>query len=257
MLSDPSGTIPTVTTPPPAASDEKKTRTPSEHLVLWLTLVAIGFVAMRILIVSRGDSDTLRALVQNLNVTAIVLATILPLAGTAVWLLYFVAIIGTHNGVNKNKLRTGNGKPLLAAVVVGTGLAIPTVAITWYAMPTKYILISAALTIILIAAIIGTRLRPIRLLSQATAITLIIGVPLAGLYIVITQVGVWLPREQLTVGKEKTGTVYVLSSDQEWTKYLDEQTHKVKIVSTKDVKKRDTISEGDTWLNKTPSEIAR
>ncbi|MDO3637634.1 hypothetical protein [Mycolicibacterium arseniciresistens] len=242
---------------PATADAEKKKKTPSEHLALWLTLVAIGFVAMRILIVSRGDSDTLRALVQNLNITAIVLATILPLAGTAIWLLYLAAVVGTYNSVKKNKVRNGKGNPVGAAVVVGFGLAIPTLAICWYAMPMKYIIFSVVLTVSFVAVIIGSRLGPIRGLFQFFGVILVLGVPVAGLFIVFTQVGVWLPRELLTVGKEQTGTVYVLSSDQEWTKYLDDQTHKVKIVSTKDVKKRDAISDEDTWLNKTPSEIVR
>ena len=66
--------------PTPEADEKKdKGKRPPEHLALGLTLLAIGFVALRIVIVSRGDSDTMRALVQNLNVTAIVLAAILPL----------------------------------------------------------------------------------------------------------------------------------------------------------------------------------
>lgn len=41
-------------------------------------LAPILFAAFKVLLVSHGDPEVLRALVQNLNVTALVLATVLP-----------------------------------------------------------------------------------------------------------------------------------------------------------------------------------
>lgn len=216
-----------------------------------LTLLAIGFVALRILIVSRGDSDTLRALVQNLNVTAIVLATILPLVTTAVVLTFVLAIL---NAFNKDRRREPNAIGSIVATVVLLGPL--TAAICWFAMPMKYVGIAGILSIVLVFVYLGSwRSDKFKQMFQALGVFYIIVLLIAGLFIVIAQVGVWLPRERLTVGASKTGTVYVLSSDEQWTKYLDGDTHKVRIVETKDVKQRETITNPDDWQNLTPSQL--
>lgn len=112
------GPISTRTLPDAIAAESKPTekeRRAPEHLALGLTLLAVGFVGLRILIVSRGDSDTLRALVQNLNVTAIVLATILPVVTTAALLLLVMGILAVL--IPDEVLSPGKKKVSPAAVI--------------------------------------------------------------------------------------------------------------------------------------------
>ncbi|MBF9520373.1 hypothetical protein B5566_18685 [Mycobacterium sp. MHSD3] len=228
---------------------EPKPKAPSEHMVFRLTLLAIGFVALRILIVSRGDSDTLRALVQNLNVTAIVLATILPLVTTAVVLAFVLAVLA---GFNKRRDQNGIGSLIATLIFFGP----LTAAICWFAMPMKYLIFSGILSTVMVFIYLGSsRSEKFKQVFQALTALYIVALIIAGLFIVIAQVGVWLPREKLTVGSSETGTVYVLSSDEQWTKYLDGDAHKVRIVETKDVKQRETITDSDNWRNLTPSQL--
>ena len=62
---------------------------------LWLLgLIPLVLVALHLIMVARGNAETLRALVQNLNVTGIVLATILPLGSTVLtWWFFFSPVI--------------------------------------------------------------------------------------------------------------------------------------------------------------------
>ncbi|WP_457135493.1 hypothetical protein [Mycobacteroides abscessus] len=226
-----------------------ESKPPSEHTVLKLTLLAIGFVALRILIVSRGDSDTLRALVQNLNVTAIVLATILPLVTTTVVLAFVLAVL---SGFNKSRDQNGVGSIVATLVFLGP----LTAAICWFAMPMKYLVFAGILSVVMVLVYLGSwRSDKFKQIFQAFGALYILVLLVAGLFIVVAQVGVWLPRERLTVGPSKTGTVYVLSSDEQWTKYLDGDTHKVRIVATNDVKQRESITNTDDWPNLTLSQI--
>jgi hypothetical protein len=253
--------LPTTNEPQPTegGQGEKKWKRPSEHLVLWLTIMAIGFVALRILIVARGDSDTIRALVQNLNVTAIVLATISPLVTTTVWLVFVVLLLTAANNAREANVQGKARKRLNSiAVVLATALLFgpPTVAICWFAMPMKYAIFAGILGVLLVIAYLGSwHGQQFRTVFQATGVLLFIVILVAGLYILIAQVGVWLPRERLLLGWWRTSIVYVLSSDEIWTKYLDDATHKVRVVPTRSVKQRETISSDDHWTNLTLSEI--
>lgn len=171
--------------------DNEKRRPPSEHLVLWLTLMAISFAALRILIVSRGDSDTLRALVQNLNVTAIVLATILPLVTTVVWLAFVMVLMAAANNARKsNAQRQNTTLKRLNSVALVTATAIifgpPTIAICWFAMPMKYVIFAGVLTVLLVGVYLGSwHGQQFRSLFQTTGVLLIIIIFIAGLYVVI------------------------------------------------------------------------
>ena len=218
--------------------------------------MAIGFVALRILIVARGDSDTIRALVQNLNVTAIVLATISPLLTTVVWLGFVVILLTAANNARKTKAQGGKSNTALSVFFAALIFGPPTIAICWFAMPMKYAIFAAVLSVVLAVASLGSfHNHSFRPLFQVTGLLLLLTILVAGLYIVIAQVGVWLPRERLSLGWWRTGTVYVLSSDDVWTRYLDDETHKVRIVATETVKHREAITSDDHWANQTPSEM--
>lgn len=59
--------------------------------------------------------------------------------------------------------------------------------------------------------------------------------------------GVWLPKERLFIGDIKSAPVYVLSSDELWTMYMDDQ-HSVHIVSTGKIKCRTILgSSRSVW----------
>ena len=57
------------------------------------------------------------------------------------------------------------------------------------------------------------------------------------------------------VNGSHTGIVYVLSSDDQWTKYLDAGDHLVSIVSTKDVTRGQSVMDRREWKNLTTSEV--
>lgn len=121
----------------------------------------------------------------------------------------------------------------------------------------KYLIFAGILSGILVLVYLGVlRSGKRKELFQAVGALYLVVVFAAGLFVLLAQVDVWLPRERLTMaGWWRTDIVYVLSSDEEWTKYLDGKTHRVKIVPTKDVKPRESINDRDNWPNQTPSQL--
>jgi hypothetical protein len=237
-----------------------KTKGSAEHRIWLWTLVPIGYVGLRILIVSRGNSDTLRALVQNLNVTAIFLATILPFVSVAFVLLFALFVASAAEQWMKRDELVRLGKPKRAwlnTLLQGVVIALPFAAVlAWYAMPMKYVITAAVMIAVLfVVFLVSWRTRNFaRAFSVLSSLYILILV-VASVVILLSQVGVWLPRERLTINGSYTGIVYVLSSDDQWTKYLDAGDHLVRIVSTKDVTRRESVMDRREWINLTPSEV--
>lgn len=87
---------------------------------------------------------------------------------------------------------------------------------------------------------------------QALGVLYMVSLFVAAFVILVAQVGVWLPRELLAINGSSTGIVYVLSSDDQWTKYLDEA-HHAHIVPTREVTRRELVRDQNDWKNLTPS----
>jgi hypothetical protein len=242
---------------PQSAQSAQPKDSPEHRIWLW-TLVPVAFVALRILVVSRGDSDTLRALVQNLNVPAIFLATILPFVSVGIVLFFAFVLVAASEQWLKREQLAQQGKPLewLKNLLVGLVLVLPFAGVLgWYAMPMKYVIIAGIMIGILVVVFVGSWLtgnftRAFNVFGGFYVLCL----TAASFVILLSQVGVWLPRERLTVNGSSTGIVYVLSSDDQWTKYLDEA-HEVHIVPTKGVTHREPVTDQREWRNLTPSEV--
>ncbi|MEB3065666.1 hypothetical protein [[Mycobacterium] zoologicum] len=205
-------------------------------------LAPIIFAALRVLVVSRGDPETLRALVQNLNATALVLATILPF-GAAVSVACAVAMFiskGPH--------------PLFFALVVLT------LVLVLFAMPVWQIGASAAVAFTVIAIVLFARFIAAR--AQKTAEN---GIPTKPVIILVLFTilmvlcspfiyligwsGMWLPQEHITVAGTDVRPAYILSSGERWTSYMDDD-RKVHLVPTPAITHRDAVGSSGSWLDK-------
>jgi hypothetical protein len=210
---------------------------------LWVIgLVPILFACLHLMIVARGDPETLRSLVQNLNVTALILATALPLGSTAVtWIfLFFVLTV-----ISRPRGQREGSNPWATCLLL-FGL---TAVVDFFAMPASYGAINLAILAVLILYMVVGRFRshlPKSLESKLTKFFSASGRAFALLFILgplliwLCFSGVWLPQERLNVNGRDISPTYVLSMDERWTKYMDSN-HKVHIVATPDIRERDTV----------------
>ncbi|MGE2833888.1 hypothetical protein [Mycobacterium sp. SMC-4] len=225
----------------------------------WLLgLVPVTLVALQILIAAKGDPNTLRSLVQNLNITAIFLATVLPFA--LVVLAFLCLSVALTELSSCRRMRASDPmNPALASALTRLGgafaLGLLGTALSVATMPTILFVTTLAICTTWLGLYMGGDSKHrFTTLFQAIVPVYLFAVMAAGVVFVLTS-GMWLPREQLTFGRAQTGAVYVLSSDSEWTKYLDEATNSVEIVSTKYVTKREIMPDDDNWTNQTVAEL--
>lgn len=201
---------------------------------LWLLGIApLIYACFRIIVVSGGNSESLKALVQDLDVKALVLATLLPFLTTALfWVFIFASTLSRLN-TNKRGL-------FLVSII-----ALPMI---YYTMPLAYLLANiTALVVFLIITILSglTRRRPF--IGNALAV----GVALAGIAFFVlapfSLAGMWLPKERITIGEDAV-VGYILSDDGNWTKYMDNQ-NKVHIVPSTHLVQRETMNDNPVWYN--------
>lgn len=205
--------------------------------------------------VSRGDVETLRSLVENLNVTSLVLATVLPLLTTAMtW--WFLAYALTALARTSKRKRSNL---FIWAVIV--------FVIDFFAMSVKYVVINASIIALMVGVValgyfVGRR-RPgtvvgrvvvfvVGHFSKAYAVAIVV----APIIIWLGFLGVWMPQERLEIGRTTLAPVYVLSSDIRWTKYMDAD-HKVHLVPTPAIGRRQMIDRSHSVWNKTFSALLR
>lgn len=214
-------------------------------------LAPILFAALRVLVVSRGDAETLRALVQNLNVTALVLATVLPFGAVVSVVLTFSLFVGWKSPGNQPP----KGQPFLLLLLIAvTGLLVV------YAMPMSQI--GAGIGVVAVIVFIVVCIRFIAVRAQATTsngvpgkpvivlvILSILGVLLAPFIYLIAGSGVWMPKERITVSGVVMAPVYVLSSDERWTTYMDDD-HKIHVVPTHEISRREAVGSSRSWTSK-------
>jgi hypothetical protein len=244
-----------------AAAKTKRSRPkPPLELTLWQwTLVPVILAGVRILIVSRGNSDTARALLQNLNVPAIFMATVLPVVTVGAVLLFSMGVITVIEQFRNRDQLAQQGKERnlwvqsLASSVI---LFVFAGVFVWYAMPWRSVFITGGLVVLLIAVFIGVWLSTrLKTLFARLGGLYLLALIVAGIVVVLAQRGVWMPRETLSANGSQTGVVYVLSSDAWWTKYMDDATRQIHIVPTQSIKGREPVHDDKrNWLNKTPSE---
>lgn len=219
--------------------------TRGEKLTVLGGIGAVGPILLcgiRVLAVSGGEPNTLRALVQNLDVKALALATLLPFVATvAFWvqLLIFTACF-----TPKLTKRQRN------AYIGFTLFLLPfTVALFVFGMSQGQVIgNSVVLGFCVILVILGVRHRG-GVVAQMIMVLLILGWFGAAMTIILFatfNTKMWLPTERITivgaavVDECEVVDGYVLAVDQEWTRLMtvDKQ---LRTVSTKTVKTREFI----------------
>lgn len=233
----------------PSKKRRRRDSSPERPIWLW-SLVPIIFACLRLIVVSRGDPETLRALVQNLNITALVLATVLPLGATlASWMLFLAALGSVSNGEQKKGWRA-----------LFWLLLLPTLILVWFAMPLNHIVantvVFATIVVILICWAISQHMKAkvaVTVFTAGAALWVVV-VLIAPFILLLARSEMWLPKEQITVGSEVRSPVYVLSTDDRWTRYMDGD-HEVHIVSTPAIADRQTVGTSDSIWHKTLAEL--
>ncbi|UVO12243.1 hypothetical protein NM962_20580 [Mycobacterium sp. SVM_VP21] len=211
----------------------------------------IVFAALRVLVVSHGDPETLRALVQNLNVPALVLATVLPF-GAVISVGFVIFLACRLRSSNKPPI---NGGPLLLLIS-----AVISVFLLVYAMPMWHVCAAATIcgiigVIMLIGKVINCRAQKgdengtPNVLVMLLVVVAILGVLFSPIIYLLGGVGMWLPQERIEAANTEVSPVYVLSSDDNWTSYMDEN-RKVHLVTTSDITSRDAVGSSGSWLDK-------
>jgi hypothetical protein len=221
---------------------------PRDAIAWLLGLAALGFASARVLVASGGDAETLKYLVQSLDVKALILATLLPFTSTVLtWLFIVSLLVSTSWGVEpKRTIRSRITENWITIVLL--------LLAVFFTMPLGWLVGNTlAFLIIAVMGLIGWAGRkwcgPLynRILSLLG--TLIAGV---GLIVLIVApfwlAGIWLPEENLTLrhGSDKG---YVISSDEGWTKYMDED-KEIQIVPSSSVVKRKP-NETQAWYYQT------
>lgn len=220
-------------------------------------LAPVLFAALKVLVVSHGDPEALRALVQDLNVTALVLATVLPFGAV-------IAALATLTIVMR--ARTSGGQSPSSGPVLVVALLITTIGLLVWATPVWQF--GAVIGFVAVAVLLYFGFRRIGQWAQRTRPNGVPGMPvivsvlvvilalLAGPFVyLIGGSGMWLPQERITVLGKTTSTVYVLSSDDRWTRYMDEG-RKVHLVSTADITGRYAVGSSGSWLDKSIADNA-
>lgn len=195
---------------------------------LWLFgLVPIFMACIHVLVVSRGNAETARALVENFDVSSLVVASVLPLLTSAMLWLSFAYV--TNKRVQQST-RNAAGLALFTTVVV-----------SYFAMPLLYVCINGG--VILVGALAA---RKVPVIAQVVAILIILG-PIP---VWVAFLGVFMPKERITIGNQETSPVYVLSSDLRWTKYMTDADRRVHIAPTQAVTHRQMVGESTSIWRK-------
>jgi hypothetical protein len=195
------------------------------------------FCAMRVMAVSGGDVDTLRTLVQNLDVKALVLATILPIGGTVVFWVQVALLMFSLGRSTAPEYK----RALRAASV----LLFPiTVAILWAATPPRQVqfnllILGGFASVIVIGAATKGRIRQSLVALVALAI---VAFSFAGVITVLVQDDMWVPFERIRMKDGSLVDGYVLGVDGTWTRYMDSDDNRVYIVPTGEIVRRDLVS---------------
>lgn len=225
--------------------------TGSPEMSIWVWgLVAVGVVALRIGIVSRGNPDTALALLQNLNVSATVLATLVPFLAIAVVLMACYAVVNYmkhQNAAPEPKWAGSSGRYLQRYLLATTILVVFAAAVAYYSMSrTAFWGLGGLIALVAVLSALRRCKRP-AIFWPATGVyvLVILGVLTVGSWKFVSQDRLWLPRERIvTGGWWDIGVVYVLSSDEVWTKYLDDKTRTVRVIPTSNVKARYAVAGG-------------
>jgi hypothetical protein len=221
-----------------------------EHTIWALSFAALLFASARILVASGGNAETLKSLVQNLDVTALVLATLLPFATTILlWLVIFLAV---NSILGKEATPPARKTEIVLAAVI-------TFVVIWFTMSLGYLItnIIAFLAIVIMGLIGSWADKRVKLRRISGTLGAVIAAAVIVLLIIVPFriPGIWLPKEIITMtGQPLAATGYVLSSDEHWITYMDVD-HRVQLVKAELVTNRQSIDESKIWYHRTMNEL--
>jgi hypothetical protein len=132
-------------------------------------------------------------------------------------------------------------------LMFSTVMTVMVFALVHYSMTDRALWLLAG-TGVLVALLMLLMKSRVGILHGLASVLLALGwmaVVVLGVWQIVGQQRPWLPQERLDIGAWwNTGVVYVLSSDEQWTKYLDDKTRTVRVVPTKNVETRYAVSGG-------------
>lgn len=199
-------------------------------------VLPIALCSMRVMVLARGDYNSLRMLVQNLDVKALVLATLLPIGGTILfWTQFAIFIFAAAKDTSEQYKR------LLVTWFICL-LPITIIAL-WAATSKRQLVINIVILVVFLSAIVvgsWTQGALRTLLVWLCALAMVGGL-LWGFVSVVTQSDLWVPFERIALEGGSVVEGYVLSVDEEWTRYMDSRDRSIHIVHTDKVKTRDLI----------------
>jgi hypothetical protein len=229
----------------------------SDHVAWILGLAALLFACARVVVAAGGNTETLKSLMQDLNVTALVGATLLPFTSTALfWCLIFRLLFLVGKKIGEDRERESLS-PHITEIILTWGL---TLLVIWFTMPLIYLVANVGV-VVLIAIMgflgwLGEKLPKSAGTVLDLAGTIIVAVLLIAVVVALFRfAGVWLPKERITVAGQHPVIGYVLSGDQNWTKYLDEGKH-ICIVPSKSVTQREEVNESQAWYRQTINQLS-
>jgi hypothetical protein len=198
-------------------ADVKLAPTIKSILTVSPTIIAVT----KLIGAANGDSQTMLALLRNLNIIALMTVTLLSYAAL---IPIAILIILLDQGA------VGNRPSIFTASALGVVAASISLAmgVLWWVVLT---LLAAHI----IGLLGGWRLRAWILLSPATLISVVfVGISVLQLQAQVT----WLPTESITLSEGKSETVYILADDNDGLTVL-QLNSRVAFISGKDIVNRE------------------
>ncbi|ORM38164.1 hypothetical protein BFL43_01030 [Williamsia sp. 1135] len=214
-------------------------------------LIPVLLAALKVVVVSGGDPQALRALVQDLDVLGLVLATFLPIGSTLLlWGFVFWAV-AANKAVGKVDRAVGHTPEQNAYYTRLPVVSVIVVAVCYWSMPVVFLVsnIGIVVALTLLGVLFGRRerlwARSIYIFGIVLIVASIIIYPLVS--------GMWLTAERISARNERPEVGYVLSSDVRWTRYMNED-RRVIIVSSSEVTRREPVKSSG-WFHETPKTL--
>jgi hypothetical protein len=241
--------------------------TPSEflrvHLVWILGITPFLVAALNVLLISRGDPEIFAYLLQNLSLVQLVLGVTLPLIPPAI-VLILLGWLGQQTAIRKNK-RAKLPKYPWPIWPITTPLAIlliiSSLIFVFMVMQMIWVLLTGPLLIHFylnqqaakheyrrsqLRYGANVELEPFRGYGWSALLALLALIVIESFLLSGTT---WIPNEIIHLKDRALVSGQVLSSDQEWTTFLDNHWH-VQIVRTQDITSREPCYKGRS-LDKT------
>lgn len=189
-----------MTTPVPTQTKNWVLKNP----VVVISALSIVVAGMKVLVVSQGNAEVLKTLVQTLNIPSLVTATILPIMPN-ILIIALLMIADDQFSKPKDKRITHSEwltTPILL-IALSLTLFVPILLLATYVL----------LFIFIQAKRYSARRRGMILAGVSFAQMIYYPLFLA----IVSGSSVWLPQENVALEKEEVQSAYVLASDVRWT----------------------------------------